>query len=81
LAQAWAPQGIRVNGLGPGLVETKMTTVTTQNKERLRATLEKIPLGRLGRPEEMAGTILFLTSPLAGYITGQTILADGGMLL
>lgn len=81
LAQAWAPQGIRVNGLGPGLVETKMTTVTTQNAERLQATLEKIPLGRLGQPEEMAGTILFLTSPLAGYITGQTILADGGMLL
>lgn len=81
LAQAWAQQGIRVNGLGPGLVETKMTTVTTQNKDRLQATLEKIPLGRLGRSEEMAGTILFLTSPLAGYITGQTILADGGMLL
>lgn len=81
LAQAWAPHGIRVNGLAPGMVETKMTAVTTQNQARLEATLERIPLGRLGTPEEMAGTVLFLTSPLAGYITGQAILADGGMLL
>lgn len=81
LAQAWAPFGVRVNGLAPGMVETKMTTVTTRNPARLETTLEKIPLGRLGTPEEMAGTVLFLTSPLAGYITGQTILADGGLLL
>ena len=81
LGQAWAPQGIRVNGIAPGLVETKMTAVTTQNEGRLKATLAAIPVGRLGKPEEMAGTILFLTSPIAGYIIGQTILADGGLLL
>lgn len=81
LGQAWASEGVRVNGIAPGFVATKMTAVTTGNPTRLEAAEERIPLGRIGTVEEMAGIALFLASPLAGYIVGQTIIADGGMLL
>lgn len=81
LAQAWAADGIRVNGIAPGLVDTKMTRVTTENPKRLQASLARIPLGRLGTPEDMAGVALFLASPLAAYVLGQTIPVDGGLTL
>jgi 3-oxoacyl-[acyl-carrier protein] reductase len=81
LGEAWAAQGVKVNGIAPGLVDTKLTKVTTGRPDRLARTLEKIPLGRLGTPEDMAGVALFLASPLAAYIVGQTILVDGGILL
>ena len=81
LAQAWAGEGIRVNGVAPGLVETKLTTVTTRNPERLQGALSRIPVGRLGTPADMAGVALFLASPLSAYVVGQTIMVDGGMLL
>lgn len=81
LGKAWAPDGIRVNGIAPGLIATKMTAVTTENPKRREATIRNIPVGRIGDPEDMAGLSLFLASPLAGYIVGQTIIADGGLLL
>jgi 3-oxoacyl-[acyl-carrier protein] reductase len=81
LGEAWARDGIRVNGIAPGLVPTKLTSVTTQHPERLEASLRKIPLGRMGTPEDMAGAALFLASPLAAYITGQTLVVDGGLTL
>ena len=81
LGKAWAPDGIRVNGIAPGLIATKMTKVTTDNPERREATIRSIPVGRIGDPDDMAGLALFLASPLAGYIVGQTIIADGGLLL
>ena len=81
LAQAWAGDGIRVNGIAPGLVDTKLTKVTTANPKRLEGALERIPLQRLGTPAEMAGAALFLASPLAAYIVGQTIVVDGGLIL
>ncbi|WP_454624591.1 SDR family NAD(P)-dependent oxidoreductase [Bradyrhizobium cenepequi] len=81
LAEAWAEDGIRVNGIAPGLVDTKMTKVTTANPKRLEGALERIPLRRLGTPQDMAGAALFLASPLAAYIIGQTIVVDGGLIL
>lgn len=81
LAQAWAGDGVRVNGIAPGYVATKLTKATTDYPDRLRAALERIPLGRLGTPQEMAGVALFLASALSAYMTGQTLLVDGGMLL
>lgn len=81
LAQAWAGEGIRVNGIAPGLVDTKLTKVTTENPTRLAASLARIPAGRLGTPADMAGVALFLASPLAGYVYGQTIPVDGGLIL
>jgi len=81
LGEAWAREGIRVNGIAPGLVETKLTRITTEHPKRLEGALRGIPLGRLGTPQDMANVALFLASPLAGYMLGQTLLVDGGMLL
>ncbi len=81
LGEAWARDGIRVNGIAPGLVPTKLTSVTTDHPERLEASLSRIPLRRMGTPEDMAGAALFLASPLADYITGQTLVVDGGLTL
>jgi 3-oxoacyl-[acyl-carrier protein] reductase len=81
LGQAWAEDGIRVNGIAPGLVDTKMTRVTTANPKRLEGAIERIPLKRLGTPADMAGVALFLASPLASYVLGQTLVVDGGLIL
>jgi 3-oxoacyl-[acyl-carrier protein] reductase len=81
LGQAWAENGIRVNGIAPGLVDTKMTKVTTSNPKRLQGAIERIPLKRLGTPADMAGAALFLASPLSSYIVGQTLIVDGGLIL
>jgi 3-oxoacyl-[acyl-carrier protein] reductase len=81
LGQAWAPLGIRVNGIAPGMVPTKMTEVTVKNPARAEATLKQIPLGRFGSPDDMAGVALFLASPMAAYVVGQTIIVDGGLTL
>ena len=81
LAEAWARDGIRVNGIAPGLVATKMTKVTTDNPERLQGAIAGIPMRRLGTPEDMAGVALFLASPLSSYVLGQTIPVDGGLIL
>lgn len=81
LGQAWIGEGIRVNGVAPGLVDTKLTKVTTAHPDRLAAALKTIPEGRLGLPADIAGAVLFLASPLASYIVGQTIAVDGGASL
>lgn len=81
LGEAWARDGIRVNGIAPGFVPTKMTTVTTDHPERREGAMAMIPMRRFGTPEEMAGAALFLASPLSSYMTGQTLVVDGGLTL
>lgn len=81
LGVAWAEDGIRVNGIAPGLVDTKLTKVTTKNPKRLEGALERIPVKRLGTPADMAGAALFLASPLSSYIVGQSLIVDGGLNL
>jgi 3-oxoacyl-[acyl-carrier protein] reductase len=81
LADAWAADGIRVNGIAPGFVATRMTRVTVDDPRRLASALQRIPLGRLGTPADMAGAALFLASPLAAYVIGHTIPVDGGLVL
>ena len=81
LGRAWAPESIRVNGLAPGLVETKLTQATTAHPERLKGALASIPQNRVGLPVEMAGAAIFLASPLASYVTGHTLVVDGGLTL
>ncbi|MFY7837796.1 MAG: SDR family NAD(P)-dependent oxidoreductase [Novosphingobium sp.] len=81
LGQALAADGIRVNGLAPGLVDTKLTKVTTANPQRLEGALANIPQGRMGTPADMAGAAIFLASPLASYVTGHTLVVDGGLTL
>jgi NAD(P)-dependent dehydrogenase (short-subunit alcohol dehydrogenase family) len=80
LAREWARQGVRVNALVPGLVETKFAAAIHQN-EKLRAAMERmVPMGRIAQPEEMAGAVLYLVSDAASYTTGSCLTADGGWL-
>ena len=81
LGEAWAENDIRVNGIAPGFVATKLTAVTYENEKSYEATLKRIPLKRWGPPEDMGELACFLCSNLASYITGQMITVDGGMSL
>ena len=81
LGQAFALDGIRVNGLAPGLVDTKLTKATTQHPDRLAGRLATIPQRRMGTPADMAGAAIFLASPLASSVTGHTLVVDGGLSL
>ncbi|MGF6601350.1 NAD(P)-dependent dehydrogenase (short-subunit alcohol dehydrogenase family) [Paraburkholderia sp. GAS448] len=69
------------NGIAQGFVDTKLTKATVDNPRRMDAALARIPIGRLGTPDDMAGVALFLASPLAAFVVGQTIIVDGGRLL
>jgi meso-butanediol dehydrogenase/(S,S)-butanediol dehydrogenase/diacetyl reductase len=79
LALDCARDGIRVNALCPGLIETAMTDLTVARPEDRAAWLSPIPLARMGRPEEMANVIAFLCSGEASYMTGSIVTADGGI--
>jgi 3-oxoacyl-[acyl-carrier protein] reductase len=79
LAMAFAGDGVRVNLIAPGLIRTKMTEITWADERRAASTIAAIPLRRLGEPRDVAGAVLFLCSELAGYITGESILVDGGV--
>jgi 3-oxoacyl-[acyl-carrier protein] reductase len=79
LAKEVAAYGIRVNAVAPGLIDTDMTAVLRQDyKEGL---VKNIPLGRFGRAEDVAGVVKFLLSDAANFITGQTIVVDGGLFI
>ena len=79
LAKEMAPRGIRVNAVAPGFIATEMTN---KIPEKLREEMVRsIPLGRMGEPDDVAAVVSFLTSPAAGYITGQVIVVDGGMYI
>jgi NAD(P)-dependent dehydrogenase (short-subunit alcohol dehydrogenase family) len=79
LAIEWAPYGIRVNAIGPGTTETRSRAPNLQNPEHRKRMLERIPMGRFGTAEEMAAAIRYLVSPQASYITGHTLMLDGGL--
>jgi NAD(P)-dependent dehydrogenase (short-subunit alcohol dehydrogenase family) len=74
----WATRGVRVNSLHPGFIETPQLLERYQGSERHRAMLANTPMGRLGRPAEIAGVVAFLGSDDAGYVTGAEVYADGG---
>ncbi len=78
MAKEMGPYGIRVNALAPGVVQTKFSTALWTNKEVLKRTEEHTPLRRIAQPEEAARVVLFLASDASSYITGQTIVMDGG---
>ena len=79
LGVAFAAEGIRVNGIAPGYVHTKINDAFLGNEKFRDATIASTPRGRLGLPQDMAGVALFLASPLADYVVGQTISVDGGL--
>ncbi len=80
LAQELAPFGVRVNALAPGVIETPMTAATRENPARLQTFMARIPMGRLGQPEDLVGPVVFLASDMSRYITGVTLAVDGGFL-
>jgi NAD(P)-dependent dehydrogenase (short-subunit alcohol dehydrogenase family) len=80
LAQELAPLGVRVNSLAPGVIETPMTAATRENPERLEAFMSRIPMRRVGQPEDLVGPVIFLASDMSRYVTGITLPVDGGFL-
>ncbi|MCI0452164.1 MAG: 3-oxoacyl-[acyl-carrier-protein] reductase [Candidatus Latescibacteria bacterium] len=78
LAKEFAPRGVRVNAVAPGFIRTAMTEGLPE--EAQNQMLQVIPLGRMGEPAEVADVVLFLASSLAGYVTGQVINCDGGLI-
>jgi NAD(P)-dependent dehydrogenase (short-subunit alcohol dehydrogenase family) len=78
LAIAWAADGIRVNAIAPGWIETPLTRPLAESEDRSRAILDRTPLRRWGRPEDIAGPVLFLCSPAAAFMTGVVMPVDGG---
>ncbi len=81
LGDKWAGDGVRVNLVAPGFIETRMTEGARQNPERERRLMKAIPMQRWGLPTEVAHAIVFLASPAASYITGQSLAIDGGLML
>ncbi|MGH2937956.1 MAG: SDR family NAD(P)-dependent oxidoreductase [Solirubrobacterales bacterium] len=78
LADEWAERGIRVNSLAPGYIETEMTEGLRAHDALSADILGRTPLGRFATPAEIAACAMFLASPIAGYVTGTTLFADGG---
>ena len=82
MAKEWTQYGIRVNAVAPGTIKTKLSAFFWKNPDGSETTVsDRIPLGRIGEPEEVANVVLFLASDAASFISGETILIDGGTLL
>jgi glucose 1-dehydrogenase len=80
MALALAPHGIRVNAIGPGSIMTDILKAVATDREAMGRIMARTPAGRIGEPGEIAAVAVFLASPAASYVTGQTIYADGGRL-
>ncbi|MBK6583369.1 MAG: glucose 1-dehydrogenase [Gammaproteobacteria bacterium] len=78
LAIAWAPHGIQVNALIPGWIATDMTAVVREMDDLYRQILERTPAGRFGDPEDCGGAAVFLASTASNFVTGQSLIVDGG---
>ncbi|HEY5210219.1 MAG TPA: glucose 1-dehydrogenase [Stellaceae bacterium] len=81
LAVSWGPDGIRVNGIAPGLVKTDFAKALWDNPDYLAATLQQAPLRRIGEPVDIAGAAVMLASDAGKFITGTTIVIDGGVTI
>jgi len=80
LAVAWAKDGVRVNAVAPGWIATPLTQALQDDAARSKQILDRTPLGRWGKPEEIAGPVLFLCSEAASFMTGVVVPVDGGYL-
>lgn len=78
LALEWAGQGIRINAIGPGPIDTPMVAAAKADPQLLKTLVDGIPMGRLGLPEEIAEVVSFVLSPRASFLTGQLVCVDGG---
>jgi 3-oxoacyl-[acyl-carrier protein] reductase len=79
LAAELAPHGIRVNAIAPGRIATPMATLASTESNQVM--LERTPMGRFGKPEEIANLVLFLASEVSSYITGETVNINGGWIM
>ena len=79
LAGEWGPRGVRVNCVAPGLVKTDFARALWEDEERLKRRCETTPLRRIGEPDEIAGAVAYLGSDASSFMTGQTIVVDGGV--
>ncbi len=80
LCNEWASRGVNVNAIAPGYMDTELTVALRANPQRDREISERIPAGRWGMPEDMAGAIVFLASPASDYMHGHMLVIDGGWL-
>jgi len=81
LAREWAEEGVRVNAIGPALIETPLTKDYLADSEFYANAIKSIPLGRLATTDDLLGAVILLSSPAGSFITGQTIYVDGGRTL
>lgn len=81
LAVEFGPSNVRVNCIAPGLIQTDFAKYLWENPEVLKVTVEPNPMKRIGQPDEIAGTAVYLCSPAAAYVTGQTLVVDGGLTI
>jgi len=81
LAAEWGPRKVRVNAIAPGLIKTEFARALWEDEKRARERIEATPLRRLGEPRDIGGVAVFLASPAAAFITGQCIVADGGVTI
>jgi dehydrogenase/reductase SDR family member 4 len=81
LAAEWGPKGVRVNAIAPGLIKTEFARALWEDPQRAQERVSNTPLRRLGEPRDIGGIAVFLASPAAAYITGQCIVADGGVTI
>jgi NAD(P)-dependent dehydrogenase (short-subunit alcohol dehydrogenase family) len=79
LAVEWGPHGIRANGIAPGLIKTDFSRALWENEQLLRNVERGTPVRRIGQPEDIGGVAVFLASRAAAYLTGQTLVVDGGI--
>ena len=80
LANEWGPHGVQVNAIAPGYMATDNTTALRADADRSRAILERIPAGRWGTADDVAGAAVFLSSPAADYVNGHVLVVDGGWM-
>jgi 2-deoxy-D-gluconate 3-dehydrogenase len=80
LANEWSCKGVQVNAIAPGYIETDLTEALSKDPIRSRQILERIPAGRWGSPQDVAGTAVFLASPASDYINGHILVVDGGWM-
>jgi NAD(P)-dependent dehydrogenase (short-subunit alcohol dehydrogenase family) len=81
LAVEWGPRNVRINCVAPGLIKTDFARALWEDPDRLKRTVATAPLRRIGEPNEIGGIVAFLASPLASFMTGSVIVADGGVTI
>ncbi|KAI3327326.1 NAD(P)-binding protein [Xylariaceae sp. AK1471] len=80
LSNGWSDKGVTVNAIAPGYIATEMNTALLNDEERLRSISERIPAGRWGTPDDFRGSVVFLASRASAYVSGHTLVVDGGWM-